>query len=233
MQDRYAGDIGDYVKLALLRAIAPGRRLGIAWYLYPDEEHNTDGRHTNYLSDPDRWRTLDPGLFDGLCEVLAEERSVARLIGAGFVKATHSTEVMKFGDAPASQRDGLRARWFDRALALLNECDVVFADPDNGLTDDSPERRRQKRFAKSMPLSEAVRLADRRMAVIYHHNTRFAGGHDAEIEHWRAQLGSDTIAIRANAYSCRTFFVLNPTLEARDRIADFCERWRHHRVFST
>jgi hypothetical protein len=45
MQDRYAGDIGDFVKLAILRALAPGWHLGVAWWLYPDESHNGDGRH--------------------------------------------------------------------------------------------------------------------------------------------------------------------------------------------
>lgn len=43
MQNRYVGDIGDYVKLAILRALLPGRRLGVAWWLYPDERHNRDG----------------------------------------------------------------------------------------------------------------------------------------------------------------------------------------------
>ena len=50
MQDRYAGDVDDYVKLALLRALAPGRKLGVAWYLYPDEDHNADGRHVSYIT---------------------------------------------------------------------------------------------------------------------------------------------------------------------------------------
>ena len=33
MQNRYVGDIGDYVKYGLLRALADGRQLGVAWYL--------------------------------------------------------------------------------------------------------------------------------------------------------------------------------------------------------
>ena len=31
MQNRYTGDIGDYVKLSILRALSPGYRLGVAW----------------------------------------------------------------------------------------------------------------------------------------------------------------------------------------------------------
>ena len=59
MQDRYTGDIGDYVKCGLLRALAGGRNLGVAWYLFPDEDHNSDGRHIDYLGQPDLWRAHD------------------------------------------------------------------------------------------------------------------------------------------------------------------------------
>ena len=42
MQDRYVGDIGDYLKLSILRTLSPGYRLGVAWWLFPDEAHNED-----------------------------------------------------------------------------------------------------------------------------------------------------------------------------------------------
>lgn len=57
MQDRYAGDIGDYVKLAMLRSLSAGKRLGILWWLYPDESHNQDGKHVSYLTEPGKWRS--------------------------------------------------------------------------------------------------------------------------------------------------------------------------------
>ena len=37
MQNRYVGDIGDYLKLGILRALSPGYHLGVAWWLFPDE----------------------------------------------------------------------------------------------------------------------------------------------------------------------------------------------------
>ena len=37
MQDRYVGDIGDFVKYALLRVITGESKLGVAWYLHPNE----------------------------------------------------------------------------------------------------------------------------------------------------------------------------------------------------
>ena len=45
MQNRHVADIGDYVKLAILRRLACGRRLGVAWWLFPDEHHNANGGH--------------------------------------------------------------------------------------------------------------------------------------------------------------------------------------------
>ena len=58
MQNRYVGDIGDFGKYGLLRALCHGRRLGVAWYLYPDEAHN--GGIVQYLCEPDEWRSVDP-----------------------------------------------------------------------------------------------------------------------------------------------------------------------------
>lgn len=59
MQDRYAGDIGDFSKLGLLRQLsACGMAIGINWYLTPNERHNTDGRYVGYLND-DSFRACD------------------------------------------------------------------------------------------------------------------------------------------------------------------------------
>ena len=51
MQDRYTGDIGDF---GLLRALVrkgheAERKLGIIWYLVPDETRSTEGNLTAYL----------------------------------------------------------------------------------------------------------------------------------------------------------------------------------------
>ena len=44
MQDRYVGDVGDFVKYGLLRAIRGTKRLGVAWYLHPDAGPAGDGK---------------------------------------------------------------------------------------------------------------------------------------------------------------------------------------------
>lgn len=78
MQDRYAGDVGDFVKLGLLRAISPGKWLSVAWYRFPDESHNGDGRHVGHLDQQQKYEALDPHLKD----VVNRERSIASLLPA-------------------------------------------------------------------------------------------------------------------------------------------------------
>lgn len=230
VQNRYAGDVGDFVKLALLQALAPGRRLGVAWYLYPDENHNADGRHVEYLSRPAKWQALNPELFGVLGQMAREERSVARLEAAvGVPGAVYFADPILTGDEPASRRSNGRQEWFSAAKRALRGCDLVFADLDNGLTDDRPERRRGKTFGKQMPLGEARSLATGRPAIVYHHNTRRPGGHDLEVDHWLNELG-DAIAIRATMFGSRTFFVINPDLELRQRCETFCTKWAAHEV---
>ena len=46
MQDHYTGDIGDFVKYGLLRAIRGRKHLGVAWYLNPEDEPERNGQHT-------------------------------------------------------------------------------------------------------------------------------------------------------------------------------------------
>ena len=79
----YTGDIGDYIKYALLRALSPGLKLGFAWYRYPDEDHNFDGKHVQYLQDPQRWRHLDPELFDDMNHIVESNRLVSAVAAAG------------------------------------------------------------------------------------------------------------------------------------------------------
>ena len=230
MQNRYAGDIGDYVKLALLRHLSTDRRLGIAWYLFPDENHNADGRHVKYLNDPEHWRHLDPILFDILAKIVAGRRGVANLQKLGAIKPNKAFTLPITTNIAAKDRDASRSEWFNACLKDISDCDIVFADPDNGIIDDRLDRRRQITFGKQMPLSEVKAISEGRTAIIYHHNTRFKGGHDLEVEHWFEKIGANTIAVRANAYSCRTFFIINPDKIIRNRTIDFCKKWSGHKV---
>jgi len=51
-----------------------------------------------------------------------------------------------------------------------------------------------------------------------------------EVDHWLAQIGQNALAIRPNAYSCRTFFIVNPDELITARAVEFCQRWSDHKV---
>ncbi len=231
MQDQYAGDVGDFVKLALLRELCAGKSLGIAWYLTPDERHKNDGRHIDYLSTDKEndWRHLCPETYDFLRDIVRnEQRTVAALEA---VKLGGST---KFHNAILSASTD-RAAWFQGLKAQLADCDLVFVDPDNGI---EPEgfKPTSKKSIKSVTLAEIRALyGPSRPIVIYHHHTRFKGGHDAEIAHLGAKLAKLDIgcvcAVRAKMWSPRVFFIVGAMPEQWEAAERFATRWSPHVTF--
>ena len=124
-------------------------------------------------------------------------------------------------------RSQWRRGWFELVTNRLMDCDILFADPDNGLYDnDSFQYDGRKSDWKRLPLREALELSENRTAVIYHHNTRFRGGLGREIEHWMGQLPGCNHAFRCRRNGNRTFFVLNADNATVVSLTAFVERWR-------
>ena len=229
MQDRYVGDIGDYFKYAFLRSVFPSERIGVAWYLFPDEEHNNDGKHTTYLDDSSAWRHLDSELFDTLYHIVRvqKKRNVSmiekkRLLG----NAVFASEKLAYNGKNARQ---WRYNWFARVHEALIDTTVVFADPDNGLRDDDRVLTGTKKNWKGIAISEAVALSHGKTGVIYHHNTRRKGGHDLENIYWLdrfKEMGIEATSVRFRRGSGRTFFILNPTALHFKNIESFCQLWK-------
>src|ERR1019366_1141866 len=134
MQNRYVSDIGDFLKLGILRALSPGYSLGVAWWLFPDENHNKDGRHIGYLEQPEQWRRFDPLLFDALAEIESSgQREVRALEGPNILPGTVFASDVVPVDGPIPQRRQAREQWFASVQRALHGTDLVFVDPDNGL----------------------------------------------------------------------------------------------------
>jgi hypothetical protein len=230
MQNRYVGDIGDYLKLGILRALSPGHRLGVAWWLFPNESHNQDGRHVGYLQRPEQWRQFDPILFDGFAEIVASNRrSAGALETADLLPgAPFASEVIPTDGLPA-QRKRARHQWFARMKERLADADLVFVDPDNG-TEPVGFSYGSSKAGKSVLLSELRELANPgRCLIVYHHHTRRKGGHHAEIAHWADRLraaGFSTVdALRARPYSPRVYFLLNAPADVRYRAEKIAVQW--------
>lgn len=179
MQDRYAGDVGDFGKYGLLRALCRedmhGARLqlGVVWYFVRDETHNFDGKHVGYL-DPSReslYRACDPDLYarmrlliDGVRSVQAIEQSGALPAGTAYF----SEPLLLDYETPAA-RPALREQWLRRAAEATSDADVVFLDPDNGLKVSSVGSSSNK-AAKHVLMGDLdILVKPHQSLVAYHH----------------------------------------------------------------
>jgi len=130
MKNQYFGDINDYRKYGLLRAIlqASGLPMLLAWMLTPNDGSN-DGKFISYLQKPRKWSRFDPFLYNKLKTLLAEgqDRKVSLL-----EKTPLLTGADYFYPAvPENAQD--RGAWFEALLDAAEESEFIFLDPDNGL----------------------------------------------------------------------------------------------------
>ena len=140
MQNRYAGDVGDFGKLGLLRQLTSTQlKIGVNWYLAPNESHNDDGKHIAYISD-EKYKGCDDALRNSLGEILNSQRSVSALEIMDLVPNAvyYHDELCSPSSTPS------RCDWNIKALEALSSADIVFLDPDNGLLVKSVSPRSTK-----------------------------------------------------------------------------------------
>jgi len=131
MRDQYAGDVSDVLKFGLLRALTGNdRKLGMAWYYAPGHDGKPDGRHVEWQSEK-AWHSLDPIVALALSSL--PERSVRALQNAPFWPAG-----CRFHQEPMPHVL-MRNEWAIQKRKALDDCDIIFLDPDNGLGAD-PEK---------------------------------------------------------------------------------------------
>ena len=172
MQNRYTGDIGDFGKLGLLRALQlTGLTIGVNWYLTPDEQHNHDGRHVGYLEN-ECYRSCDAQLWTELKHIVqSEARMIQALQNDNILKAVYYTEQLDFSEKNKAERKSLRAKWHEDALNVLCDQDVVFLDPDNGLLVPSAEgTRRENKYVLSNEIANYFQQGS--SVIFYQHKAR-------------------------------------------------------------
>lgn len=130
MKNQYFGDLNDYQKYGILRALSGGTgiRTTVCWSLTPDNG-STDGSRVAYLEEPELWRSKDPEVFDALqAAVLCQnQRSISTVENSGLL------ENCRFWGEAAPTRGEDRDDYFARFLDFAAGTDLVFFDPDNGL----------------------------------------------------------------------------------------------------
>lgn len=168
MQDRHAGDIGDYGKFGLLKALqAEGFCLGINWYkatpTTKKEEENDDGKHRI----AERYDACDPALAETLRAIsISPERSIEALQQAALLDAART---VYYSEEVTVDR---RAQWHADALQALEDCDLVFLDSDNGLLVKSVGRHSAKSVKYVFDEELNDYFARGQSVVLYNHRAR-------------------------------------------------------------
>jgi len=146
VQDRYPDDVGQFVKVALMRwLVSPspygqGHRLGVIWLQEPGGHHRMDGDHLAYLhstrdADEDL-RSLDPHLYDRLRQMAAElgrpvsVRETYRALPADTVRFDRPLPFSDLTRDDHAARAVARQRWFHEARVAVSPCPLVFLDSD-------------------------------------------------------------------------------------------------------
>lgn len=169
MQDRYAGDIGDFGKFGLLKAIEEtGFKVGVNWYLTKPinikEQNSNDGKHKI----KEDYKQCDAELFDILTKVfnLKEKRSVKAIEKKSpLKKAIYYAEPINYDD---------REKWHKEALTKFKTCKVkvAFLDPDNGLEVKSAKNS-NKKLTKYVLMKEINEYIKEDISVVfYNHRQR-------------------------------------------------------------
>jgi len=170
VRNEYAGDIGDFAKVALLQALArPPARLGVVWYLNVLPETNRDGTITTF----EHLRYCADELFRKISVIpLCASRSVSCL-QALIPQAIYYSEPIPYSRSDSrGNRSEQRKGWFCSAMARLAQSDFVFLDPDTGLASDrvKDHHKRAVKYAFAHEISEF--LERDKAVILYQHQNR-------------------------------------------------------------
>ena len=179
MKYQYLGDINDYHKYGLLRAISNATELKtlVAWMLTPDDD-SIDGQRTKYLECSHKWKRYDPELYCVLKETLnkrkcyqnqkiqSAEKNLSQFEKSSILKRTN------FYSALTPDNANGRVSWFNVLLREAKSTDIVFLDPDNGLEIES-KHYGQKKSSKYLYWREVNTLwQNGKSLLIYQHFRR-------------------------------------------------------------
>lgn len=204
MRDQYAGDVTDWLKLSLLRALARSdRKLGVAWYYVPGDDYRKEA-HLRGL-DEEVWNALTP-----LPRPSVEELEKLSVWPPGTC----------FHRKPVP--DAARDQWAQEMVRELKECRLVFLDPDNGIGDTKKHAR--------MNEIKALRHPERAIVVIQFPGRDQK--HEDQIDRWHKRLLGETgcgsvvtltTSVRINQPSIRWFTIIDADEKLKSRAQAFAK----------
>jgi hypothetical protein len=129
MKNQYFGDINDYRKYGILRALSTsGLKIAVCWML-TENDTRSDGRRISYLQQPGNFRSFDQDLFDTLHKAVIKKnsRTIQMIQKHRFIsQARYLNELV-------SDTIDHRQKYFERLSHIAQDSDLIFFDPDNGI----------------------------------------------------------------------------------------------------
>jgi len=227
VRDKFVGDIGDYGKYGLLRALSgvvgnyreEKLRLGIVWCFVAD-------KGIRYLDDPELSR-CDPMLFKTLSSVVKKQTRTIRAIQGSGVLPGDTT----YFATPMEGGVRFRKVWGEHAAEKTSDCDLIFFDPDNGLK--SSRLGEGSVSSKHVYCEELMAFVSRGQSlVVYHHRPlmqRVEVEADARVRELTERLSCSQVwALR---HGERFYFIIPNGRDdlLRRRLGDFLQRpWGEH-----
>lgn len=165
MQNKYFGDIHDFYKFYFFKEITKDYSLGIHWCLIPNQFNRNDGNKT--LSSKEAQK--DPSLYKLL--TTCKDRDV-KYIKSYFPKNT------KYFDR-LHEDYSMDLIYEDESIAKLQNQEVIFFDPDNGIEVPSTNNINRYKFVSYRLLLKFWKLG--KSLIIYQHGSRIKGQTDEKI----------------------------------------------------
>jgi hypothetical protein len=180
MKVQYFGDEHDFRKYVLLRLLAKhGFKIGVCWMLTPNDGRS-DGEKRIYLDQgkANSWRQFDESLYDLLAPLVSKEALDRRALSQPTFEDLKQIELgglianaVYFERCVPQSREN-RALFHTQCQQSLNEADLIFYDPENGLEVEScPKGRKHSiKYLYFDEITEAFRGG--KSVLIYQHFPR-------------------------------------------------------------
>ena len=243
MQNQFVGDIGDFGKYGLLRALTglwpplpPEDRLslGVVWYRNEDTKGGpskggpSNGQNTEYLFDPHKsstFREYDHQLHDILKEIVSSSPSL-EAVKSSFILGEDSC----FYEEIVPQNTVARKEWAKKSQEITRDMKVVFLDPDTGIAPSSVKMGTKKSPKYVFPTEVFSFLSPERnqTIIIYQHYARDQKGRESQMNLWKAATEGFYRIPRILATSQRAFIILpapDHAVTIDKRLQDLANRW--------
>ena len=227
MQNKHVADLADFGKYGLLRTLCnpdpsggcQPLSLGVVWYLNQDD--GKDGKelaHHDYLMDKPEFEECDPDLYGRLKKIWCSKRLEVASVEEDKVlpdgTVFYGEPVPNGKGKEAADKEAERAKWAKQAVGKVSdaECNVVFADPDNGILPSGTKPN--PKHAESGELTQLAQAG--RSAVVYQHHNRSAPI-AGQVYHWQTRIHCDLGPSFAMVFTkARATFFIIPSSEHRE-----------------